>query len=140
VNTGKFVAGLFVFAVLQLSLLGCDGPPAAPDAPVADPAVATAQVEALATRLAAGEVAQPEFDRTLAPFTGARFERWPEPEVLRAVSSFQRLRTALVTRYEIDDQLCADDSFVRYSLCETGYPCVAAVQVAELHCLWYVSH
>ncbi len=134
------MAGLFVFAVIQLSLIGCGRGPADPDAQVTDPAAATEQVEALAARLDAGDVAQPEFDHTLAPFARAPFERWPEGDVLRAVSSFQRLRTSLVSRYRIDDQLCADDSFVRYSLCETGYPCVAAVQVAELHCLWYVSH
>jgi hypothetical protein len=140
VNTGKFVAGLFVFTVIQLSLVGCEGQPVAPAAPVPDPAAATEQVEALAARLDAGEVPQPEFDRTLAPFARAPFERWPEGDVLRAVSSFQRLRTSLVSRYQINDELCAEDSFVRYSLCDTGYPCVAAVQVAELHCLWYVSH
>ncbi len=110
-------------------------------APPPDPAVLTHDVEVLASRLDDGaDVEAPEFTHTLAPFESAAFDRWPEPQLEHLVSSFQRLRTSLISRYRIVDQICNDDSWVRYSLCQTGYPCVAQVQLAELHCLWYLAH
>ena len=140
-----------------LALTACDGvpgpdpaPPAAP-APAAGPAdaptdlespiAAAGEVVALATRLDQGEdVTATDFAITLAPFHKARFERWAEEDVERVVSSFQTLRNALVSRYQIQDPICAEDSWVRYSQCEPSYPCVASVQLAELHCLWFVAN
>jgi hypothetical protein len=119
---------------------GCAEIDPAPPAAEPDPTALTREVDVLSSRVEGGEVDAAEFDRTLAPFETAAFDRWPEPQLEELVSSFQRLRTSLVTRYQIVDPICTDDSWVRYSLCQTGYPCVAAVQLAELHCLWFVSH
>jgi hypothetical protein len=106
-----------------------------------DPAAATQDVDSLATMLDQGvDVTAAQFRSTLDPFQRVHFESWPSGDVERLVSSFQRLRSSLVERYRIQDPICSDDSFVRYSLCEPGYACVAAVQLAELQCLWFVSH
>jgi hypothetical protein len=133
--------------LLLLGLAGCDSlpaePAATPEPAVAalEPGPATQQVDSLAARLDAGEpVEDREFARALAPFEKARFDSWAEVDLLRLLTAFQHLRTSLVTRYRIEDQICADDSWVRYSLCDPGYPCVASVQLSELHCLWYLSH
>jgi hypothetical protein len=128
-----------VVAGLAMAVAGCAEMDAGTPAP--DPAALTQGVEVLSSRLDDGaDVDQAEFDQTLAPFEKTTFSGWPEPQLLQLVSSFQRLRSSLVTRYRIIDPVCADDSWVRYSLCEPGYPCVAEVQLAELHCLWFVAH
>jgi hypothetical protein len=128
-------------AGLGLLLLagGCgdlDAPPPPPD-----PATLTRDVDALAARIDQGaDVQAAEFSRTLAPFETTPFDRWPEGQLEHLVSSFQHLRAVLISRYRIVDEVCTDDSWVRYSLCQTGYPCVVQVQLAELNCLWYVGH
>jgi hypothetical protein len=140
VPTRRPLPGLI--AALGLLAGACDSQaPAPPAEPEPDPQLSIVRVERLAGRMSDGvAIAHAEFTETLGPLHRAPFKRWPEPELLRLVASFQHLRTTMIARFKIEDQLCAEDSFVRYQLCEAGYPCVAAVQLAELNCLWFVSH
>ena len=132
---------VLILVVVVQATAGCAEGNDPAQTPPPDPAVLTHDVDMLAARVADGaDVGDHEFGHTLAPFENESFDRWPERELGELISSFQRLRTSLVSRYHIVDPICTDDSWVRYSLCEPGYPCVAAVQLAELHCLWFVAH
>jgi hypothetical protein len=132
---------LALIAVFGLTVACDSGPPAPPPGPEPDPGLSVLRVERLAARMDEGsEIDHAEFTEALGPLARATFKRWPEPELLRLVVSFQRLRASMIARFQIKDQLCAEDSLVRRQLCEAGYPCVASVQLAELNCLWFVSH
>jgi hypothetical protein len=124
---------------VALALAACDHGAPEPG-PTPDPGAEVDGVDRLAERLRrAEEVSAADFDRTLAPLRQVRFELWPPVELKRLLSSFNVLRTSLIDRFDIADEICVDDSWTIYSTCETGDPCLAWVMLAELRCLWWLA-
>ena len=131
--------------ILALALMsaGCDTAPAEASeaAAVPDPAAVAHELRELAVAMdLGGDVTTDHFERALAPFKNASFERWEEEELRQVISALHRVRTALQTRYRTEDTFCTEDSWTLYSSCQAGPSCVARVQVAELRCLWFFSH
>jgi hypothetical protein len=121
--------------------LGCAAEPPDPGPP-ADPVSAIAQVERLADQMEGGEpVSRAEFDGALAPLRQELLSGWPEPELQTLLGALLRLKRALVNRFQVSDDngLCSADSWSIYSACGPAARCLAAVELGELRCLWWLS-